>query len=286
MQSIKPHPKNILIFERFQIPYRIFGKGEDIICLNGVQQSMAMWLSFVKRFGHCYRITLFDFPHQGKAKINSGLHSVSFDEQVRILHAIIKESGIKSADICTASWGGVVALAFALRFPQHVKRLLLASIGIKPNTCMKDVILKGTAMNKHDRQAMADLLINSFGDNLPQALKNQIIAQFQSMSEERIRAFSEHGMSVIFNESLDKVIPLSEVTKPVVILYGGKDKIIDYKDVKSMAKQMPNCAIKVIPNVGHFLHLESEKVFDTYEEILFPGNVPAHQKSRHVAPIL
>lgn len=286
MQPIRSHSKNTLAFERFQIPYRIFGRGADIICLNGAQQSMAMWLSFVKRFGHCYRITLFDFPHQGKAKINSGPHSVSLEEQIRILHAVIKESGIKSADICTASWGGVVALAFALQFPQYVKRLLLASIGIKPNTCMKDVILKGMAMNRHDRQAMADLLINSFGDNLPQTLKNQIITQFQSMSEERIRAFSEHGMSVIFNESLDKVIPLSEVTKPTVILYGGNDKIIDYKDVKSMAKQMPNCAVKVISNVGHFLHLENDKVFDTYEEILFSESTSANQKSRHAAPSL
>lgn len=268
MQIIKTHSKNTLTFERFQIPYRIFGKGEDIVCLNGAQQSMAMWLSFVKRFGHIFRITLFDFPHQGKAKINNGTGSVSLDEQVRILYAIIKEVGIKSADICTASWGGVVALSFALHFSQHVKRLLLASIGMKPNTCMKDVILKGIAMNRHDRQAMADLLINSFGDNLPQMLKNQIITQFQSMSEERIRAFSEHGMSVIFNESLDKVVPLSDVDKSTVLFYGEKDKIIDYKDVKSMAKQIPNCTIKVIPNVGHFLHLESEKVFDTYEDVL------------------
>lgn len=286
MQSVRSHSKNILVFERFQIPYRIFGKGKDVICLNGAQQSMAMWLSFVKRFASCCRITLFDFPHQGKAKINSGPSSVSLDEQVSILHAVIKEADIKSADICTASWGGVVALAFALQFPQYVKRLLLASIGIKPNTCMKDVILKGIAMNKHDRQAMADLLINSFGDNLPQALKNQIITQFQSMSEERIRAFSEHGMSVIFNESLDKVVSLSKVTKETILFYGENDKIIDYKDVKSMAKQIPDCVIKVIPKVGHFLHLESEKVFDSYEEVLFPENIAANQKSRHTAPFL
>jgi hypothetical protein len=38
--------------------------------------------------------------------------------------------------------------------------------------------------------------------------------------------------------------------------------------------------------VGHFLHLESEKVFDSYEEVLFPKNIAANQKSRHTAPIL
>ncbi len=274
MQSVLARSKNTFICERFEIPYRVFGKGKDVICLNGAQQSMAMWLSFVKRFAGRFRITLFDFPHQGKAKINYGSSSVSLTEQTRILHAVIKEADIKFADICTASWGGVVALSFAISFPRYIKRLLLASIGMKPNTCMKDVILKGVAMNKYNRQAMADLLINSFGDNLPQALKNQIIAQFQSMSEERIHAFSEHGMSVIFNESLDGVVPLSKVAKETILFYGENDKIIDYKDVRSMAKQIPNCIIKVIPKVGHFLHLEDEKVFDTYEEILFHENVP------------
>ncbi|MFH0762577.1 MAG: hypothetical protein V1925_01660, partial [Candidatus Omnitrophota bacterium] len=60
--------KDTLKIDRFLIPCRIYeSRGAELICLNGVQQSMAMWHSFVRRFRKKYRIILFDFPNQGRA---------------------------------------------------------------------------------------------------------------------------------------------------------------------------------------------------------------------------
>lgn len=268
MKFLSPQLKGSFVYGRFQIPYRVFGSGEDIICLNGAQQSMAMWFSLLRHFRNRYRITLFDFPHQGKAQVNYGPVSVSLQEQVDILRAVIEEIGIKTATICSASWGGVIALLFAVRFPQHTKRLILASIGLRPNNLMRDVILKGTQMSREDREKMAGVIINNFGDSLPEEVKGQIVRQFQTMQEEQIRAFSEHGMSVVSAGSLDKVVPLSKITTSTTVLYGENDKIIDLKDVQALPSLIPNCEIKIIPNTGHFLHLENEKVFGIYEEIL------------------
>lgn len=258
---------------RFQIPYRIFGRGEDIVCLNGAQQSMAMWYSFLQRFGDSYRITLFDFPHQGRAKVDHGSCCVTLDEQVEIMQTVVAHLGIKSATICSASWGGVIALLFALHFPELTRMLILASFGTKPNARMKKTIIEGVNTKLQDRQKMAEVLIKSFGDSLPEMIKKQIVAQFKNMSEERIRAFSEHGLSVIFHDSLDKIVPLSKIDKRTIILYGEEDKIIDIEDVKSLTHKMPDCQVRVIPGVGHFLHLEDEKVFKIYEEILLSNNL-------------
>src|SRR5512137_897488 len=89
-----PRTKEVLSVGRFLIPYRIYeNKGPQIICVNGVQQSMGMWLTFVARFGRDYNIVLFDFPNQGKGKILSGSTQVSLDEQVKILVAMIDKAG-------------------------------------------------------------------------------------------------------------------------------------------------------------------------------------------------
>ncbi len=268
MKKRLPKSKGKIHFNRFNIPYRIYGQGDDIICLNGVQQSSAMWLSFLKYFGSDYRITLFDFPHQGKAEVKKGINSVSLDEQVDILHKVVDELEIKAPTICSASWGGVVALAFALKFPQEVKRLILASIGLKPNQKMRSAILEGTAIEDSQRQKMADVLINSFGNGLPERVKKQIITQFKSMSEDRVKAFSEHGLSVLFKGSLEKVLPLSKIKTPITIIYGAEDMIIDYEDADKLAKKLPDAQIKVIDKVGHFLHLEDENILKFYEQIL------------------
>jgi len=264
---MKPESKGILSFERFQIPYRVYGEGKDMLCLNGAQQSMAMWFSFLSRFSNEYRIILFDFPHQGKAKINKGSFDVSLDEQVAIMHKLIQHLNINNAIISSASWGGVVALLFALRFPQYIKKLVLGSMGMRPNKRMQDTIIKGINTKSTDRVEMAAILIESFGDLLSARIKNQIIYQFKSMSDERLGAFCKHGMSVIFGDSLDNILPLNKVNKETVVLYGKNDKIIDYKDVKSMVSSMPNCTLRTIDGVGHFLHLEDEIVFDVYREV-------------------
>ena len=166
---------------RFVVPYRIYDNvGPHIICLNGVQQSMAMWHSFIRYFSFRYRIVLFDFPGQGKGQILSGSNLVSLDEQVDILHAVIKNTHSNNdLTICTASWGGVVAVAFAAKYPQEVKRLNLASLGTKANQKMMETIKRGVEIDMEDRDKMADTLIDSFGQGLPEKIRRKIINQFK-----------------------------------------------------------------------------------------------------------
>lgn len=262
------HVKGTLEINRFQVSYRIYGEGKDVVCLNGAQQSMAMWSSFLHRFAEKFRITLFDFPHQGKGRVLHGPAAVSLDEEVEILRQVFYTLRIGRAVVCSASWGGVVALQFTARYPQYVDRLILASIGMKPNERMKETILAGTRMKRDNREEMAKVLISGFGGELPAVCKKQIVDQFKSMAPERIQAFSEHGMSVLCSGSLDKIVPLSLVRNPALVLYGENDRILDISDVENLVSALPDGKMRVVRGVGHFLHLQDEKVFDIYEELL------------------
>ena len=69
MKNYRPTLKKNIETGRFSIPLRIYGDtGPHLVCVNGVQQSMAMWRSFVTRFSCEYQIALFDFPGRGKAR--------------------------------------------------------------------------------------------------------------------------------------------------------------------------------------------------------------------------
>ncbi|MCK9574015.1 MAG: alpha/beta hydrolase, partial [Candidatus Omnitrophica bacterium] len=240
--------KGVIESGRFQIPYRIYeSKGPHVICLNGVQQSMAMWHTFIMRYAPHYRIVLFDFPNEGKGKVVSGPVFVTLDEQVDILREVIKATGInKSVTMCSASWGGIVALAFASRHHNEVKQLCLASLGTKANDKMVETIKKGSQIDSHDRQKMADTLIESFGQNLPEGIKNKIVKQFQAMSEESLRAFYEHGLFVISTKKLGDLIKLSQITAKTFLIHGENDTIIDPEDVKFLSSQIINCEVRTI----------------------------------------
>jgi rhamnosyltransferase subunit A len=262
--------KGMIKAGRFEIPYRIYeNDGPHIICLNGVQQSMAMWHTLVMRYAPHYRIVIFDFPNQGKGRVLSGPNLVTLDEQVDIVRDVIKATGVnKSVTMCSASWGGIVAMAFASHYPKEVKQLCMASLGTKANEKMIETIKKGFQIDPENRQKMADILIEGFGKRLPEAIKNKIISQFHSMSQENLRAFYEHGLFVVSTKKIGDLINLAGIKAKTFLIYGEEDTIIDLEDVKFLASQIPFCEVRTVKDAGHFLHMEHDGIFDVYEDIL------------------
>jgi pimeloyl-ACP methyl ester carboxylesterase len=256
--------------QRFVVPYRVYGNGEStLVFINGIQQSMAMWHSFVRRFDQIYRIVLFDFPHQGTSQIVTGSSIVSLQEQVDILDAVIRAtSGAKRPTICSASWGGVVALAYAVRHPDRLNSLILASMGMRANPKMVELITKGIGMASQDRSTVAETLIEGVGRELPAAMKNRILGQFKRMNADALEAFYQHGLAVIAARDLTEIVDVGEVRCKTMLLHGEKDAIIDAEDVLSLAELIAHAEMRTIKDVGHFLHLEKEEILDVYEEVL------------------
>jgi len=262
--------KAVLRTGRFEIPYRVYeNDGPHLICLNGIQQSMAMWQGFVTRFARDYRIILFNFPGQGKGRSVSGPLRPSLDEEVDILSQVMKATHVNhDVSLCTASWGGIVALAFAVKHPHAVKRLLLGSIGTRPNQKMVETIQRGRSLDVQDRAQIADLIISSFGQKLPESVKKKIATQFRSISKENLQAFCDHGLTVISVQKFSDHIDLKKVAVETVLIRGEEDTIVDLEDVMFLSSQIPNSQLRIVKNVGHFLHMESEQVFDVYRELL------------------
>jgi pimeloyl-ACP methyl ester carboxylesterase len=268
--SVIPPVKGKLNIRRFVIPYRVYGAGSpSLVFLNGVQQSMAMWHSFVRRFSHNYRIVLFDFPNQGGGRILEGSSNLSLEEQVDILTAVIDATCSEDhPNVCAASWGGVVALAYAVKYPQRLSSLILASIGTKANQKMTEMISKGLETPGIDRLQVAESIIENFGRDLPAAMKKRIVGQFQRMDRETFEAFFQHGSTVLSVRELGAVVDVGKVQCKTIIVYGENDAIVDVSDVRFLASQMPCSELRIIKDVGHFLHLEKNDLLDVYEQIL------------------
>ena len=163
--SVLPPVKGELKLQRFVVPYRTYGGAKStLVFINGIQQSMAMWHSFVRRFSQSYRIVLFDFPNQGAGRIVEGSFYLSLEEQVDILEAVIN--------------------------------------------------------------------------------------------------------AVSGEDELGEVVDVGKVQCKTILLRGENDTIVDLEDVKFLASQMPRSELRLIKDVGHFLHLEKEELLDVYEEIL------------------
>jgi pimeloyl-ACP methyl ester carboxylesterase len=263
--------KGTIEIQRFVVPYRVYGDSKPVLVLvNGAQQTMAVWISLIARFVGYFRIITFDFPGQGKGLIRSGSIGVTFDEQVAVLKHVITDVARGPVNIISASWGGIIAAAAACRFPEMVDKMVLASFGTKMNEALQATIKKGQALVENGAPAaeVGELLIESFGNQLPDSFKHQIAAQFANLSERNLRTFYAHSSFVEEIRDITAYIEFEKIQAKTLFINGELDEIIDMDDVIAAADRMPNAGTMKVPGAGHFLHFERQEIMGLYYEFL------------------
>jgi pimeloyl-ACP methyl ester carboxylesterase len=257
--------------DRFLIPYRLFGQGSRfLVCVNGAQQTMAAWRPVVTYFSRDYRLLLFDFPGQGRAQIISGSAVVTLDEQVEVLHQVLSaQNAPEKSIVAGASWGGVVVAAFASRFPHLVDKIILASFGIRVNEKLVQAIREGQQLNgTATGEQVASVIIKYFGQHLNEAFKKKMYDQFKNIKKEQLENFHAHGQLLEATMHINEVVDLHSIKAQTLIINGEMDTVMDLEDVTLAAAQIPNCVVKIVPGVGHFLHNESDDVLSIYRAFL------------------
>ena len=264
--------KGELALGRFLVPYRVYGEAETfIVCISGAKQTMAAWRSFVSHFVADYSIVVFDLPGQGRAKILSGEPGVTFEEQIDVLHSVVKETTPNdgSTILAAASWGTIISAAVAARHPALIGKMILGSFGAKPSKEVVEVIRAGQGLfdgNKSDE--IAPLMIEKFGQHIPESHKKQMISQFKGMSRLDLLSFYEHCKFVEQATDIEDFVTLADITAFTLIVIGEFDAIIDISDIEEASTRIPNCEFKMIPGAGHFLHWEQPDILRHYSDFL------------------
>lgn len=122
-----------LLFRDKKVYYEVHGNsGDPIVILNGIMMSTASWKPFIETMSRQNHLILVDFFDQGQS---ARLEGETYDHslQVELLDAVLEEvSGqiwYERFTIMGISYGGEVAIQYALAHPKRVRRLILA------NTC-------------------------------------------------------------------------------------------------------------------------------------------------------
>lgn len=263
----------VLEYSRFSIPYRVYGDHDKVIvCVSGAKQTMSAWRSLIAYFSKEYRIVVFDMPGQGRSEILSGSLGVSLSEQVEVLNCLVEHLDIarhKQRFLIGGSWGSIVSAVYAERYPAVFDKLILGSFGTKPNSVLSSIIQQVQALIAEGRGAdIAPMMIEKFGQYIPEILKKQIISQFSNMSEQQFQSFYEHSVFVTQMGDLKEHMNLSLITVPTLVVMGQFDTIMDLFDTRQSTKLIPLGQFKLIKGVGHFLHWEQPDILSEYEAFL------------------
>lgn len=112
-----------------KVYYEIHGSGEPLVILNGIMMSTASWKSFVPNFSRHNSAILMDFLDQGQSERLTESYDHSL--QVSVLEALLDLLPYEKYSIMGISYGGEIAIQYAIKRPDRVKKLILA------NTCAR-----------------------------------------------------------------------------------------------------------------------------------------------------
>jgi proline iminopeptidase len=212
------------------------------------------------------------------AKLNSLPRFVDEVEQVRKALGLDK----KNFYLLGTSWGGLLAMEYALKYPQNLKGLvisnMMASIPayndyarkvIMPKMDQKALaeIKKLEAAGKYEDPRYMELLMQyHYVDHLlrmpPDQWPDPVLRAFKHMNPKvyiPMQGPSELGASGILAK-WDRTADLGKIAVPTLVV-GARYDTMDPEHMKMMASKMPNARYLYCPNGSHMALYDDQKVW-------------------------
>jgi len=111
--------------EDHNIRYELAGSADHVplVFVNGLTQAAHLWGVYVLRLvDRGYRVLTFDMLGQGES--DKPVLFVDFDRQARIMAALIEKLGLRRPVVAGISFGGAVALRYAILYPDGLRGLV------------------------------------------------------------------------------------------------------------------------------------------------------------------
>lgn len=109
--------------------YQQHGLGSDVILVHGVFSNLSYWLlSVLPKLVNRHRVTIYDLRGHGFSDVTpTGYTSGEMAEDLR---GLMEGLGIERAHVVGHSFGGAIALHYAVRYPGRVRSLVIADSAV------------------------------------------------------------------------------------------------------------------------------------------------------------
>ena len=240
-----------------------------VLLLHGYLETMYVWSDFSEMLSEKYRVISMDMPGHGlsdSAPLQDGERINSFDFCADVIKCILDTCKVDSAVIGGHSMGGYAAMAFAKKYPEKTKKLILFNSHPYPDLPEKAVDRQReiNLIRAGKLEIIASLSIpNMYNpDNLPlfEDKVKESVELCQMHDPEGIVA-SIRGMQ--YREDMSTF--LGECKSPVLIICGDRDIYMPMDMVESMKKGYKNADFCILENCGHNSFVEKNK--ESFEQV-------------------
>ena len=248
--------------DNLKVNYKIAGQGQPILILHGWGGSSDSWLRVSKILvKQGYKIVIPDFPGFGRSITPKTVWDIK--DFAKWVNELTNSLGLEKFFLLGHSFGGRVAIKFAVNYPKKIKSLILcASAGIKPKSGLKTRVIFRLA--KIGNAVFTPRILTRFKDGARNLfyifLRHRDYVKADGTMKETIKKVLEE----------DLLPDLSKIKIKSLIIWGKNDKLVPVKYAYIFKEKIKNSKLKILPKIGHSPHLEvpkklSKLVLDFFE---------------------
>uniref|UniRef100_A0A7C4W0E5 Alpha/beta fold hydrolase n=1 Tax=Fervidobacterium thailandense TaxID=1008305 RepID=A0A7C4W0E5_9BACT len=244
-----------------KIHYIQHGNGRvPIILLHGNFASARFFEPFLKMLPKEFTAYAMDLPNFG---FSDRLTSVTIDKYADVVNEFVDNLRLERFVLLGHSLGGSIAMAYAVKYPQRLIKLVLVDPGPIDGLFVPDEGIKLLQKYKYN----PDLIRKSLMFNAPtfddERLFEKVTSDALRIPKRAIREVAEALRT--YNYSAQA----SNVNVPVDVIFGDKDIILSLWQMEKTAAAFPKGRLHVLKDVGHSPILEApERVFQIILENL------------------
>ncbi|HVM77998.1 MAG TPA: alpha/beta hydrolase [Stellaceae bacterium] len=252
-----------------EIYYECTGTGPAIVFAHGLGGNHLSWWQQVPHFRE--RHTCIVFAHRGFTPSKERPGGAGAEAYADDLAALLDHLGIERASLVCQSMGGWTGIDFALRRPERVSALVLASTSGRVDfTTVEGPELAAIKAWQAQTANARDLLL---AEGVHPALgargaREQPAAHFlyQQIDALTPPAHKERIRKQIFTLRNLPASTLRKLAMPVLYIVGEEDVVFPAVAAAALARLTPGARVEPVPQAGHSVYFERPQRFNALVE--------------------
>ena len=230
--------------------YKLEGDGRTLLFIHGLSDSLLYWEYLAANLKDDFQILRVDLQGHGESELIDS--KITIDTYVNDIKNLLDELDIGKAVLIGFSLGSVIALQFALKFPDIAESLVLMSCLYRPDSHLTGIFNNFIKTLNKSFEEFYDYI-------LPMVLCPDVINANKEELELLKTAASKTANTEAYINAVEAVLDfkgennLDKISVPTLILAGKYDDITTLEIQKEVQNSIKNSRLIVFGDVKHNL---------------------------------
>jgi pimeloyl-ACP methyl ester carboxylesterase len=242
--------------EAVDCDYSIQGSGPALFLTHGIGAAKNAWRFLLPELSKYFTVVTYDLRGHGNSPVTN--KNFTLDDLVLDLEKIREKTKIDKAHFAGHSLGGMIAPAYAIKFPNRVLSVgLLSTVAGRSDVDKKNVLKIISEMEKTGVEQTLQKLTNRW-------FTNEFIEENSDLVKTRLKQVIDTDPEVFLNvfkiyANTEMITWLKNISKPCLLMTGENDLGCSPDHNKRMASEILNSKLVILPKYKHSFLIEAPK---------------------------